>query len=64
MTREESKSEVIKKFKAKCVGKELSEAIVLHFKKFEIPNLKREIQENPIDILNSPLVSGGLLNSI
>ena len=64
-TREQSQVVTKKKIRTATSGKEIAEAMILHFKTYTIPEMgvlgeteKTETEtETPIDFLNAPLLS-------
>jgi hypothetical protein len=59
MTREESKKDTIKKIRSHTCGKDITDAMLLHFRTYVIPELKTApVKKEFYDELNTPLLSG------
>jgi len=58
MTRDQSKMETLKKIKAASCGKEITEAILYHFRMYTIPEMGVSIEKNPspVEVFGSPLL--------
>jgi hypothetical protein len=57
LTREESKKETIRKIRSYTCGKEITDAMLLHFRTYLIPELKNEPKEDKYGDLGTPLLS-------
>jgi len=57
MTREESKIETLKKIKTAKCGKEISEAIISHFRQFPPEGVPIRSEPSPYEVLSAPLIN-------